>query len=352
MSTAYSGSSTFTGDPLVTIAIPTFNRASLLKNCVKAALSQTYRHFEVLVSDNASTDDTAEVLREFNDARLRVVRQPHNIGLIPNWNACLAEARGEFVVFCSDDDLLAPWILEKCVAIAAQDPKVSIVLGLCDFSGTDGSLDRAIPSRKFSTGIWQGTRLLAEYLRNKITVGNCSMMIRTEALRIRGGFPLEVPSNGADVAAWSPLLMKGSAGFVNEACATYTVNDTSESSTYSFETRLHAERQLANYIVRVASSTVEDERERRRVQLEAKCFLAGRIVFVLAQFRKRGDKLTQVLPWAWKLRHEIVYFGAANPLRLIKPIALVVVPKLVADPIRKVKEFYRQLAQSARSDAI
>jgi glycosyltransferase involved in cell wall biosynthesis len=324
----------------------------LLKNCVQAALSQTYSRFEVLVSDNASTDETGEVLRGFSDARLRVVRQPHNIGLIPNWNAALAEARGEFVVFCSDDDLLAPWILEKCVAVAAQDPKVSIVLSLCDFSGKDGSLDRAIPSRKFSTGIWPGTSLLTEYLRNKITVGNCSMMIRAEALRNRGGFPLELPSNGADVAAWSPLLMNGRAGFVNESCATYTVNDTSESSTYSFETRLHAERQLANYIVRVASAAVEDERERRRVQLEAKCFLAGRIVFVLAQYRKRGDKLTRVLPWAWKLRHEIAYFGAANPLRLIKPIALVVVPKLVADTIRKMKGICRQLTHSVRSDAI
>src|SRR5262245_40586459 len=132
MSTAHSGSSTFAGEPFVTIAIPTFNRASLLKSCVKVALSQTYQHFELLVSDNASTDATAEVLREFNDPRLRVVRQPHNIGLIPNWNACLAEARGEFIVFCSDDDALLPWILEKCVAVAAQDPKVPIVLGLCD----------------------------------------------------------------------------------------------------------------------------------------------------------------------------------------------------------------------------
>ena len=351
MSIAHSGSSTVTSEPFVTIAIPTFNRASLLKKCVEVALSQTYQRFELLVSDNASTDETAEVLRGFNDSRLRVVRQPHNIGLIPNWNACLAEARGEFIVFCSDDDALAPWILEKCVAVAAQDRTVPIVLGLCDFSNTDGSLDPAIPSRSFSTGIWQGTRLLAEYLGNKITVGNCSMMIRTAALRAQGGFPLDLPSNGADVAAWSPLLMKGRAGFVNEACATYNANDTSESSTYSLEARLQAERELANYIIKVAGTTVEDEAERHRVQLEARCFLAGRIVFVLAQFRRRGDTLTQVLPWAWKLRKEIVYFGANNPLRLVKPIALVVVPTLVADQVRKLKGFCRQMTQSARSDA-
>src|SRR4030081_967744 len=72
--------------PLVTIAIPTFNRASLLRECVRSALSQTYRHFEVLVSDNASTDETKEILGQFSDGRLRVIGQETNIGLLPNWN--------------------------------------------------------------------------------------------------------------------------------------------------------------------------------------------------------------------------------------------------------------------------
>ena len=59
-------------NPLVTIAIPTFNRASWLGDCVRSALSQSYRNIEVLVSDNASTDDTQSVLSEFPDPRLRV----------------------------------------------------------------------------------------------------------------------------------------------------------------------------------------------------------------------------------------------------------------------------------------
>ena len=89
--------------PLVTIAIPTFNRASLLRECVRSALSQTYRHFEVLVSDNASTDETKEILGQFSDGRLRVIGQETNIGLLPNWNACLAEARGDYVIFLPVD---------------------------------------------------------------------------------------------------------------------------------------------------------------------------------------------------------------------------------------------------------
>src|SRR4051812_35940589 len=84
-------------DPVVTIAIPTFNRAALLRGCVAAALAQSYQRFEVLVSDNASVDETAKILTEFDDQRLRVVKQERNIGLVPNWNACLAEARGDYI---------------------------------------------------------------------------------------------------------------------------------------------------------------------------------------------------------------------------------------------------------------
>src|SRR4051794_12551277 len=83
------------GRPFVTIAIPTFNRADLLVDCLRSALAQTYSAFEVVVSDNASTDHTQEVLSRFTDRRLRVIRQDRNIGLLPNWNACLAAAKGD-----------------------------------------------------------------------------------------------------------------------------------------------------------------------------------------------------------------------------------------------------------------
>src|SRR5262245_38440162 len=104
-----------TSGPLVTIAVPTFNRAPWLKECLLSALSQTCRRFEIIVSHNASTAETERVLREFSDSRLRIITQDTNIGLLPNWNACLAGARGDYVIFVSDDDRIAPWLLERCI---------------------------------------------------------------------------------------------------------------------------------------------------------------------------------------------------------------------------------------------
>src|SRR5262245_36164047 len=116
-------------EPLVTIAIPTFNRASLLEGCVTAALGQSYRRFEVLVSDNASTDETEEVLSRFGDQKIRVIRQKTNLGLIPNWNACLAEAKGDYIVFVPDDDRIAPRALERFAAIVKRESRIPIVIG-------------------------------------------------------------------------------------------------------------------------------------------------------------------------------------------------------------------------------
>jgi GT2 family glycosyltransferase len=333
-----------TAEPLVTIAIPTFNRASWLKKCISAALSQTYRNFEVLVSDNASTDDTAEVLRQFDDTRLRVVRQPTNIGILSNWNACLAGARGDYIVYCSDDDLLAPAILERCLAIARRNPQVPIVLGLCDFYFLEDShCSVATPSTRFSTGLCEGVPLLIEFLRNRITLGNCAMMFRTQPLRADGGLPLELAANGADVAAWARLLMRGKVGFVNESCATYCVHNATETASHSIEACLQGEKKLTDYLVRMAGVIVQDARRRRQLQAEAKLFLAGRAVYALAQYRKRGDKFTDVVPWVWRWRREIGYLRFGNPAKFIKPIALIFVPAPIANQIRHFKRVYSRL---------
>ena len=130
MKTSHSAFPVSVNDPLVTIAIPTFNRASWLRDCVRAALAQSYQRLEVVVSDNASTDETAAVLDEFSDRRLRVVRQRENIGPTPNWNACLAQAKGDYIVFLPDDDRISPWLLERCIALIRSEPQIPVIMAL------------------------------------------------------------------------------------------------------------------------------------------------------------------------------------------------------------------------------
>jgi glycosyltransferase involved in cell wall biosynthesis len=117
--------------PAASIAIPTYNRAATLERAVRSALAQTHVDLEVVVSDNASTDATGEVLQRLaaSDARLRWVRQDANHGMVANLNAAAALARGDHVMLLSDDDWLAPRCLEATLAALRARPGASSALG-------------------------------------------------------------------------------------------------------------------------------------------------------------------------------------------------------------------------------
>ena len=106
----------------VSICIPTYNGARYLEACLDSVLSQTYKDIEILVVDDGSTDATFEILERYaaNDQRIRLVRNEQNLGLVGNWNRCIELARGEWIKFIFQDDLIAPNCLERLIAASAQ----------------------------------------------------------------------------------------------------------------------------------------------------------------------------------------------------------------------------------------
>jgi glycosyltransferase involved in cell wall biosynthesis len=97
----------------VTVGIPTRNRSAYLVRAVRSALAQSYAELEVVVSDNASTDDTVGRIEEIADSRVRLLKQPSNIGMVANFNACLQAASGELFLMLSDDDVLEPEAVDE-----------------------------------------------------------------------------------------------------------------------------------------------------------------------------------------------------------------------------------------------
>lgn len=291
--------------PFVTIGIPTFNRAPLLKDCIALALSQSYPNFEILVSDNASTDETAEVLNQFTDPRLRVVRQSQNIGLLPNWNACLAEAKGEYTVFVSDDDKIEPWLLERCIAVVEAE-KVDVVIALSDtYFTVPGRREPASVSPNLGTGVWDGPDILKEFLRKRISAHMCTIMMRTEALRTSGGFPVDFPHVG-DVAGWAPLLLNGKGGLVNEACGTYLVHGASETSGLNIEVILDDFKRIISLLSRRADRLVRDHQKRREIKFEILRHFTLRTMILIMVYRDGGATLRNALPLVWKWHRELI----------------------------------------------
>lgn len=112
--------------PTLTIGLPVYNGEAFLAQALDALLDQTFEDFELIVTDNASTDGTEAICRRYaaQDARIRYLRNERNIGAAPNFNRSVALARGRYFKWAADDDLCAPAFLETCVEALDADPTV------------------------------------------------------------------------------------------------------------------------------------------------------------------------------------------------------------------------------------
>lgn len=102
---------------LVSICIPTYNGAKYITKCIQSCIIQSYSNIEIIINDDGSTDNTMEVLKELEkkDSRIRINQNQKNLGLVGNWNATLALAKGEYVKWLFQDDWMEPNAIEEFI---------------------------------------------------------------------------------------------------------------------------------------------------------------------------------------------------------------------------------------------
>ena len=112
--------------PRLTIGLPVYNGENYLAEAIESLLGQSYEDFELVISDNASTDGTADICEAFRrrDSRVRYFRQQRNVGLSPNHNFTVEKARGELFKWASHDDLYGRDLLKLCVEALDKYPDV------------------------------------------------------------------------------------------------------------------------------------------------------------------------------------------------------------------------------------
>jgi glycosyltransferase involved in cell wall biosynthesis len=112
--------------PRLSIGLPAYNGEKYLAEALEALLGQTYEDFELIISDNASTDGTADICRRYlrQDSRVKYLRQERNIGASPNQGFLLKQAGGELFKWAACDDLYARDLIERCVEALDEHPDV------------------------------------------------------------------------------------------------------------------------------------------------------------------------------------------------------------------------------------
>ena len=196
--------------PLVTIGIPTYNRSKYLKEALESALNQTYPNIEIIVSDNASTDDTQEMMKQYiSNPKVKYFRQKENIGIPGNWNTCLNMSNGKYFLLLNDDDILEKEAIEILIS-KFKDKR--IVMAYCNHIIIDenGNAIEEI-NRNFNPNeLESGNEFILKRFKGQSGCFPSSELFKTDILKKHGGYLLQ-SLGAADMAA---ELIAGAEGYI------------------------------------------------------------------------------------------------------------------------------------------
>ena len=199
--------------PKISIASPVYNGERYLELALDSVLSQTFSDFELIITDNASTDRTEEICRRYaaGDRRIRYIRNERNLGVVANFNLGFELARGEYFRWHCYDDLMAPRCLEQCLEPMEADPSLAVCQALTDLIDENGrrlemfeterELDSPEPHARFWSMLW--TRCFPPIFG----------LMRSELVAKTKLFPHYV---GADRYFLAELLLLGGLRYVRE----------------------------------------------------------------------------------------------------------------------------------------
>ncbi|HEY9848835.1 MAG TPA: glycosyltransferase [Leptolyngbyaceae cyanobacterium] len=112
--------------PLVSLCIPVYNGAEFIPSLLNNIQQITYPNLEIIISDDNSQDNTLNLLRAAQLKNCQIFTH-HRYGLVPNWNYCIAQAKGKYIKFLFQDDILSPDCIGKMVGVAEQDEEIGLV---------------------------------------------------------------------------------------------------------------------------------------------------------------------------------------------------------------------------------
>ncbi|MEM9117256.1 MAG: glycosyltransferase [Cyanobacteria bacterium P01_F01_bin.56] len=121
--------------PLVSVVIPTYNRPVYLKQAIESACQQTYSNLEIIVADDCSPESPEELVRSFNDPRIRFIRHPKNLGNGDNIAKAFQLARGKYVAPLNDDDIWESKFIEKL--LSPLEKNSNLIAAFCNYHIVD-----------------------------------------------------------------------------------------------------------------------------------------------------------------------------------------------------------------------
>lgn len=236
-----------TRSPLVSICVSAYNVERVLRQTLESILGQTYEHFELVLLDNGSTDGTADVIRGFDDARIRVTSVSPNIGGYQGMNRTISLARGELVAVYHSDDVYDPRIVEREVDFLSRNPDSGAVFTMDHYVDEEGAVfgGTTLPAEFSDGGLLAYEQVFRYMLRHKNTLLRCpTFMTRARVLADVGVFEPERWDIGSDTELWLRISRCYPIGILDERLVSYRVRRDNWSARYE-KLRTEEERHFA-----------------------------------------------------------------------------------------------------------
>lgn len=303
--------------PRVTVVVPTYNRASLLEGAIRSVLGQTYPSFSLVVADNASTDETADVVASFADDRIEHVRRPENIGLLGNFNASLEGVRTPYCLVLCDDDLLHPDFLAATVPLLEGNERVGMAhtaFGVIDAEGATIEAHVDWTYGLEADAVESGERFLAESIRWGCRVCSSAALMRTRALPDP---PFEAEDFPAiDFGLWLRMAVDWDVAFVARPLAAYRIHSGAQSATFGppvdagygagEEWVAKREQVKARFLAEHAHRLADAESLRRLLPASRRRDLLGLVRKATLPERKPVETL-RMLGWAARIDRRVLF---------------------------------------------
>ncbi len=199
--------------PAITVVLPTYNGAEFVQESIESVLAQDLESFELIICDDASTDDTWHMLQAYAGPNCRIVRNDVNLGLFPTLNRLMAAAQSPWIHLWSQDDRMLPGCLDATLRFAAIHPEVAMIYSrmlFIDEEGrhrSDGEVD--------STPAVVPSKLAAQimYFFGSIAGNIANVSLRRDAFLSLGGFRDDMKVSG-DYEFWARLSESYPIGFI------------------------------------------------------------------------------------------------------------------------------------------
>ncbi|MNS33852.1 GalNAc(5)-diNAcBac-PP-undecaprenol beta-1,3-glucosyltransferase [compost metagenome] len=299
--------------PKITVGIPTYNRSHYLSLAIESVIAQSFEEFELLIVDNASTDDTSAVAMRYleKDSRIRYFRNETNLGMTGNWLRISELASTDYIKFLMDDDLLKPGCLKAFSDAADKYPSCALIACLADFSHEQGDLldvnrhyyapERVIPGR-----------LMLRFLLDWSNQIGCptNVMFKAEHLK-RHGRSLWYQTNNT----WSPdydmmirVLSEGDFYCLNSFLVTIRIHELSETSQLNVLKMQKAEWDSMLYLISILG---ENDEDRGTIEMHSArtAFIRGIEAVYLGKFDHAGYFLNH---WLRSPKRRLALFRALS----------------------------------------